>query len=196
MEEEFDIDVVFTPAMLGYKRKSDEVASTNNLSKWWQQSKTRIKNDFKNIVKEWYLPEWDNNYFRRAEVHFTILRTNYRKMDADSLGPSTYKWALDCLTEQGYIIDDDQCKVVLNPTLLGQSGNVETMVRMQVKLLERQEMTVDELRDKVATLQIELQTRVGQGQHVKVAAMNVIKIIEEIRNSTPQLTEDLKEMNK
>lgn len=195
MEEEFDIDVVFPPAMLGYKRKSDEVASTNNLSKWWKQSKTRIKENFKTIIKEWYLPEWDGNIYRRAEVHYTILRTNYRGMDSDALGPSTYKWALDCLTEQGYITDDDQCKVVLNPTLLGQSGNVETMIRMQIKLLERQDMTVDELKEAVVILNNELE-RVGGTDNVKASCNRARKLLVEIRNATPELSLELNEMAK
>jgi len=195
MEEEFDIDIVFTPAMLGLKRKSDEIASTNNLSKWWKQSKTRIKESFKNTLKEWYLPEWDDNVYRKAEVHFTILRTNQRKMDADSLGASTFKWSIDCLTEQGYIVDDDQVKVVLNPTLLSQEGNVETSVRMQVKLLERFEMTIQELREKIAALSAELEN-VGGENHIKNASKRARKILGEIKNATPQLRRDLVELDK
>ena len=195
MEEEFDVDIVFTPAMLGLKRKSDEVASTNNLSKWWRHSKTRIKESFKNTLKEWYLPEWDDNIYRKAEIHFTILRTNQRKMDADSLGPSTYKWAIDCLTEQGYIEDDDQCKVVLHPTLLGQKGNIETSVRMQVKLLERFEMTVEELKIKIAELAAEME-KVGGENHVKASSKRVRKILGEIKNATPQLRRELVDLDK
>ncbi len=192
----WDIDVVFVPAMMGYKRKSDEIASTNNLSKWWKQSKTRIKNEFQNHLKEWVLPTYMDNPYRWAEIHFTILRTNGKGIDSDALGPSTYKWAIDVLTHQGYIIDDDKCRVVLNPTELHVPGLIETQVRMQIKLKEQFTMTVTELRDAVATLQIELQTRVGEGQHVKAASANVRKILGEIKNATPQLRRDLVELDK
>lgn len=195
MKEEFDISVVFPPAMMGYKRRSDEAATTNNLSKWWKQSKTRIKGDFKNMIKEWYLPIWDRNIYRSAEIHFTILRTNQRRMDSDSLGPSTYKWAIDCLTEQGYIIDDDQCKVVLNPTLLGQSGNVETMIRMEIKLLERKEMTIEELKKVVKILDSEL-TMVHGKKHVKASSKRAQDLLNEITNAAPQLKQDLIDASK
>jgi len=132
--EEWDIDIVFAPAMLRYKKKSDEVASTNNLSRWWKQNKTKIKNCFQDELKEWYIPEYKGEPYRWAEIHFTILRTNKRKMDSDSLGPSTYKWAIDLLTKQGYIVDDDQCRVIMHPTELDVPGTIETSVRMQVKL--------------------------------------------------------------
>ena len=137
MAQEFDLEIVFTPAMMGYKRKSEELVSNNNLSKWWRHSKTRIKNTFQDYLKEWYLPKWEEDPYRWAEIHFTILRTNLRKMDSDALSSSTYKWAIDVLTTQGYLIDDDQCRVVLNPTELGVSGTIETSVKMQIKFKEQ-----------------------------------------------------------
>jgi len=137
MSKEFDLEVVFTPAMMGYKRKSLEICSSNNLSKWWRHSKTRIKNEFQDRLKEWYLPKWEEAPYRWAEIHFTILRTNQRKMDSDSLSASTYKWAIDVLVTQSYLTDDDQCRVVLNPTQLGVSGNAETSVKMQIKFKEQ-----------------------------------------------------------
>ena len=137
MAQEFDLEIVFTPAMMGYKRKSDELVSNNNLSKWWRHSKTRIKNTFQDYLKEWYLPIWEEDPYRWAEIHFTILRKNYVKMDSDALSSSTYKWAIDVLTIQGYLSDDDICRVVLNPTELGVSGNIETSVKMQIKFKEQ-----------------------------------------------------------
>ena len=108
-------------------------------------------------MRDWFIQESDDNPYRWAEIHFTILRTNGRKMDPDSLGASTYKWSIDLLTEQGFLIDDDKCRIVLNPTLFHQKGNVETSVRMQVKFFERYEMTIDELKAKAELLHIELQ---------------------------------------
>ena len=94
------------------------------------------------------------------------------------------------------MVDDDSTKVTLHPTQLNVPGGVETSVHVKITLLRRYTMTVDELRDKVATLQIELQTRVGQGQHIKSASANVRKILGEIKNAVPQLRRDLVELDK
>lgn len=188
--EKFDIDIVFAPAMLGLKRKSDEIATTNNISKWWRQAKTRIKNDFQDYLKAWFLPENEDNPYRWAEIHFTILRTDDRKMDSDSLGPSTYKWAIDLLTIQGYIIDDDQCRVVQHPTELSVNGNIETSVRMQVILKERLEMTIEKLTEVADQLNTELQIY-NSGKRTKAGSGRIRNILEELKRATPQLRIDL-----
>lgn len=192
--EEWDIDIVFAPAMLGLKRKSDEAATNNNLSRWWKQSKTRIKNQFQEDMREWYIPEHDDNPYLWAEIHFTILRTNFKKMDSDAFGASTYKWAIDLLTTQGYLLDDDKCRVVLNPTRLGVEGTLETSIHMQVKFKERFEMTVEELKETVRILNQELE-RVGGEDHVKAASGRARMILGELKNATPQLRRDLKTLD-
>ena len=189
------MEIVFTPAMLGLKRKSDEICSTNNLSRWWKQSKTRIMNQFKNNMKEWFIPESDDNPYRWAEIHFTILRTNGRKMDPDSLGSSTYKWTIDLLTEQGYLLDDDKCRVVLEPTQLHCKSNIETSVRMQVKFHERYEMEIEDLKLKAYNLIDELE-KVGGEHHIKAASAKVRGILIDIKNATPKLRRDLIELDK
>ena len=132
MEKEFDLEIVFTPAMLRRKKKSDVLCTTNNMHLWYRYSKTKIKESFKNDMKEWYLPKHTGDPYRWAEIHFTILRTNKRKIDSDALSSGTYKWTQDLLVEQGYLSDDDQTRLVLNPTEFDCDGTVETSVRMQV----------------------------------------------------------------
>lgn len=193
--QEYDLEIVFTPAMLGLKRKSDEVASTNNLSKWWKHSKAKIMTSFKNNMKEWFISEFEDNPYRWAEINFTIMRTNNRKMDPDSLGPSTYKWTIDLLTEQGYIVDDDRCRVILHPTELNCKGTIETSVRMQVKLFERIEMDIKELKLAAQQLVTELEN-VGGETHIKAACGRVRMILGDLKNATPQLRRDLKELDK
>ncbi len=188
--EEWDIDIVFAPAMLGLVRKSDEIATTNNLSRWWKQSKTRIKNKFQEDLKEWFIPEYDDNPYRWAEIHFTILRTNHMKIDSDYLGPSSYKWAIDLLTVQGYIIDDDQCRVVQHPTKLGVEGAIETSIRMQVKLNERFEMTLEDLKEKSETLAEEMNVFFS-GKRTKAGSARIRSILGDVKNATPQLRRDL-----
>lgn len=190
----YDLEIVFTPAMLGLKRKSDEVASTNNLSKWWKQNKTKIKDKFQDEMKAWFIPESEDNPYRWAEINFTILRTNNRKMDPDSLGPSTYKWTIDLLTELGYIVDDDRCRVILHPTELNCKGTIETSVKMQVNFYERIEMTIEELREAANKLVAELD-KVGGENHVKAACGRVRKILVDLKNATPQLRRNLMELD-
>ncbi len=193
--QEYDLDIVFTPAVIGSKKKSQEVCSTNNISRWWRHSKTKIMSQFKHDMREWFIPKWLDNPYRSAEIHFTILRTNKRKMDPDSLGPSTYKWTIDLLVEQGMIIDDDQCMVVLHPTKLDCPGTIETSVRMQVKLFERIEMTIEELKVAVNALADELKD-VGGENHVKAACGRARMILGDLKNVVPQLRRDLKTLDK
>ena len=193
--QEFDLEIVFTPAMLGLKRKSDEVCSTNNLSRWWKQSKTRIMNKFKADMREWFISESEDNPYRWAEIHFTILRTNGRKMDPDSLGSSTYKWTIDLLTELGYIIDDDQCRVIQNPTQLHCKGNIETSVKMQVKFHERIEMSIDELKEAADQLVADLK-KVDGTSHNKAASKRVRTLLMQLRGVAPGLCEDLIDLDK
>lgn len=193
--EKFDLDIVFTPAMIISSKKTDEVCSTNNISRWWRHGKTKIMGKFKQDMREWFLPEWHDNPYRWAEIHFTILRTNQRKMDPDSLGPSTYKWAIDLLTEQGYTVDDDRNKVIFNPTQLGCEGKIETSVRMQAIFYERVEMDIDELKILAKDLVSNLE-KVGDENHVKAASGRVRNILTDIRNSTPQLKRDLVTLDK
>lgn len=135
-EEEYDIDIIFTPATLERKTKSNVLCCNNNQSLWYRHSKTKIKNTFKEFLKEWYLPPYSREPHRSAEITFTALRNNGYKLDSDALSSSTYKWAIDVLTEQNYLIDDDACRVVLEPTELRVPGSIETQVRMQVKFKE------------------------------------------------------------
>ncbi len=193
--QEYDLDIVFTPAMIGSKKRSQEVCSTNNISRWFRHSKTKIMNQFKQDMREWFIPEWKDNPYRSAEIHFTILRTNNRKMDPDSLGPSTYKWSIDLLTEQGMIIDDDQCTVVLHPTKLNCPGTIETSVRMQVKFIQRIEMTVEELKVAVKALAYELKD-IGGENHIKAASARARMILGDLKNAVPQLRRDLKDLDK
>ncbi len=193
--EDFDMTIVFTPAMMGYKKKSDELISNNNISKWWKQSKTKLMNDFKNKMKEWYLAENDDSPYRWAEIHFTILRTNNKKIDSDALSSSTYKWTIDLLTELGYLVDDDQCRIILHPTKLNCEGPIETSVKMQVKFYERIEMELDELKQKVIELAKEL-SKVDGENHNKSASARVRKMLVEIKNGTPSLRRKLLDLDK
>ena len=191
-----EISFIFTPPTFGNK---NELCSLNNISRWYRFAKTKIKDEFKNQLKEWSLPVWEDNPFMKAELEYTILRTNRKKMDSDALS-LTYKWVQDLLVEEGYLTDDDHTKVILNPTQLNVEGSVETSVLVEIKLYERYEMTIESLKIMIASIAENLENvgtnGSGEDVHVKAASARVRKALGEIKNATPQLRRDLVELDK
>jgi len=96
--------------------------------------KTKIKNTFKENLREWYIPVAEKKY-RKATVTFQIKRDSARKIDADAFGISAYKWFIDLLVEQGYLIDDDMVRVIQEPVALNSSLN-ETQIYCKVELYD------------------------------------------------------------
>ena len=190
--EEHKIEFIFVPPSFG---KKNELATLNNVTRWLKFAQTKMKQELKTTLTEWSLPQWEENPFTQAEIGYTILRKDGRKIDSDNLAFS-YKWLQDLLVENQYMTDDDKIRVVLNPTQLHVEGSLETSVHVTIHFKERFIMTIDTLRDKVAELQIAMQTQIGKGQHVKAASGRVRKILGEIKNATPQLRRDLIELDK
>ena len=191
MEEERVIQFVFTPPLFGNK---NELASLNNHTKWAKFAQTKMKQEFKEVISDWSLPPWEDNPFLTAELEFTILRTNKKKFDNINFAYA-YKWLEDLLVENNYLLDDDQNKIVLNPTQLDVEGSVETSISVVITLYERFEMTIDELKAKVTQLNLELEN-VGEDTHVKAASGRVRSLLGEIKNATPQLRRDLIALDK
>ena len=190
--EEYKVSFNFVPPAFG---KKNELCTMNNHSRWGRFAKTKIKQEFQDMISEWSLPPWeDENPFTKAEMECTILRKDGKKLDSDNLA-FTYKWLQDILVLNGYLIDDDQVKVTLNPTRLNVEGEVETSVHVDIRLYERFEMTVEELKAKVEQLVKELEN-VGGENHVKAASGRVRKILGEIKNATPELRRQLVALDK
>ena len=164
------------------------------MSKWYRFHKTKIKNEFKLTLGEWFLPLWEDNPYTKAEISYTILRKDGKKLDSDNL-TIVYKWLQDLIVEQNYLVDDDNVKVTLNPTQLNVEGEIETSVLVEIKLQEIYIMTVDELKAMVDILQSDLQNVDGE-THVKAASGRVRKALGEIKNAVPQLRRDLVELDK
>ena len=185
------IQFVFVPPAFG---KKNELATLNNISRWFKFAKTKMKDQFKSELSEWSLPPWeDDNPFTKAEIEYTILRKDGKKIDSDNLAFS-YKWLQDLLVENGYMVDDDKIRVVLNPTQLHVEGSVETSVRVTITLKERYIMTVPELKALITSIASDLEN-VGE-DHVKAASARVRKALGEIKNATPQLRRDLVDLDK
>lgn len=182
---------VFTPPTYGKKK---ELCSLNNMSKWYRFKKTQIKEEFKISLGEWFLPLWEDNPYTKAEISYTILRKDGKKLDSDNL-TIIYKWLQDLIVEQNYLVDDDHVKVILNPTQLHVEGEIETSVLVEIILKEVYTMTVDDLKLAAEAL-VDNLNNVGGDSHVKAASGRVRKILGEIKNATPQLRRDLVDLDK
>ena len=192
MEEQV-IEFTFVPPYFGIKKPT--LATLNNITKWITFAQTKMKTEFKATLSDWSLPIWEENPYQSAEIEYTILRKNGRKIDSDNLAFS-YKWLQDLLVENQYMVDDDSIKVTLHPTQLKVPGEVETSVHVKITLLRRYKMTIDELREKVEALDNDLRESVGRGQHNKKASFRVRQILGEIKNAVPQLRRDLVDLDK
>ncbi len=193
--EERKLNFIFTPPSFGIKKP--QLATLNNVTKWWGFAQTKMKQEFKTVLTEWSLPPVeDDNPYTKAEIEYTILRKDGYKIDSDNLAFS-YKWLQDLLVENGYLVDDDQVRVVLNPTLLYVEGNVETSVRVEITLKEKYIMTVNELKTKINDIKLDLTlVDTEDGSHMKTASIRVRKALGEIKNAVPELRRELVERDK
>ncbi len=190
--ETHSLQFTFIPPAFG---KKNQLCTTNTISKWYRFAKTKIKQEFQVELTEWFLPEWEDNPYTKADIEFTVLRKDGKNLDSDSFSVSAYKWLRDMLVTNGYLIDDNMVKQTMHPTLLHVEGNIETSVRVEITLYERYEMTVEELRATVDILQAEMEKVGGEG-HVKNASGRVRKILGEIKNATPELRRELVDLDK
>jgi len=116
-----------------YKAKGKEqLCSLNNYSKWGRFAKTKIKTEYKELLKEFYIPTNNNKPYRNLEIEFQILRHNKRKVDADNLA-FNHKWFIDSLVETSWLTDDDQVTIILVP-----SKYVANINETQFKIFVRQ----------------------------------------------------------
>jgi len=188
---EHKVSFNFVPPAFG---KKNELCTMNNHSRWGRFAKTKIKQEFQDMISEWSLPPWEDNPFTKAEMECTILRKDGKKLDSDNLA-FTYKWLQDILVLNNYLVDDDHVKVTLNPTRLNVKGEVETSVHVEIRLYERFTMTIEELKAAMAKLEKELEN-VGGENHVKAASLRARKILSEMKNAIPGLRKQLLDLDK
>jgi len=189
--EEHIIHFVFVPPSFG--TKNPQLVTLNNVTKWWKFAKTKLKAEFKADLSDWSLPPWEDNPYTKAEIEYTIRRKDGKKIDSDNLA-FPYKWLQDLLVENEYLVDDDKIRVVLNPTQLHVEGSIETSVACNITLYERYQMTLDELKESIEALQSELKN-IGGDTHIKAASLRARKILGDIKNATPQLRADLRDLD-
>ena len=131
-----NISISFIAPKIGAGKWKNQYATTNNIPKWYRWYKPKISQDFKQMLAEWYMPTYDNLPFNKAEVTFKIKRNQKKKMDPDAFGASAFKWAIDMLVEQKYLVDDDKVRIILEPTELDCKDTGETIIHMEVKFYD------------------------------------------------------------
>jgi hypothetical protein len=84
---------------------TETICTLNNISSWIRFSKTKIKNDYKNLLQDLFIPEPDKEY-KSIVIEYRILRDSNRQIDKDNVVFSL-KWLSDLLEELGYIKNDN-----------------------------------------------------------------------------------------
>jgi len=117
------------PVILTGKHKG-RLCTINNIPYWYRFQKTKIKNKFKDMLKEWCIPKSNDKYYS-LNIEFTIIRPDRHRIDPDSLAGSAGKWIVDTLVEQGWLKDDDKVRISYNPTIVDEVIS-ETMIKVEI----------------------------------------------------------------
>jgi hypothetical protein len=115
----------------GSGRYRQQLLSLNMVSKLNSHALGKIKNDFKNQIKDWLVPEGSEEPIHNGlTIHAKVIRHNKRKFDAINMA-IVVKWLEDILVEQGIVEDDRDDEIVLFPTEIDDSLD-ETMIEFKV----------------------------------------------------------------
>jgi Holliday junction resolvase RusA-like endonuclease len=105
-----------------YPKKGNQLLSINNWNRWHWATRHKIKTQFRELVKNWFLEE-QIEPMSAVEIKVQLHRKGYRKFDAINLAIAI-KIFEDCLTELNYIEDDDRNKIIIEPTSLGSDEDI------------------------------------------------------------------------
>lgn len=124
----------------------EQVISLNNIDKWHRFHKSKLKNEFKNMLQEWHIPKPDAMY-ESLYIEFHLFRHNGRTLDSDNLG-IIIKWTIDAIKEinwewdysgkkpkpikhPGWMKDDDKIEYNVKPAVLNREL-LETEITVKV----------------------------------------------------------------
>lgn len=193
MQNREAVEFVFTPPKIGAGKHRNTYALINNISYWYRYRATEIKNRFKQELREWFVEQREDEPFIEADIEFTIIRNTKHRIDADSIALVS-KWTVDLFVEQDWLIDDNRVRFIFHPPILGQSKEVETLIRLKATFRKEYTMTYQEFKqklDRVNELTEELDKR-----WVKVKSKELRKLLTEIRHGIPSIKKDLIEIDK
>jgi len=130
MEELFTVKIPFPFFISGRKVKTRTLLSLNNVSRW-KRKQTEIKNEFKQSLREIYLPE-PAFISEELTIQYRVVRHTKLRFDSQDNAVYALKWLGDVIEEMGYIKDDTNANIQSFPTLVDKSLP-ETM--LQVRLM-------------------------------------------------------------
>lgn len=110
-------------------RYSEYLVTLNNASQWMRFGKTKIKNDYKDTLKEMYIPEPDAMQ-DVLTIDYRLVRHNNTRLDKDNI-VFALKWLADSLEEMGYVKDDKIIDFKSFETIVD-TNNTETMFEIRV----------------------------------------------------------------
>jgi len=87
------------------KNTSEILITLNNISSWYRYSKTKIKEEYKDLLKEFYIPNPIQEY-QTLTIEYRIIRHNKINIDKDNV-IFALKWISDTLEELGYVRNDN-----------------------------------------------------------------------------------------
>ena len=85
-------------------RYTETLCTLNNTSRWIRYSQEKIKNEYKDSLREYIIPEPETMY-DELTVHYRLIRHNKTRLDKDNV-VWAIKWLTDLLETLGYIKDD------------------------------------------------------------------------------------------
>ncbi len=118
---------IFKPAT--ERKEFVRLALVNNLQYWYRFQKTEVKNNYKTLLKEFFIPNPEMEY-KSLTIEYRILRHNKRKIDSDAI-VFAVKWITDSLCEIGYVKDDDTVTHILIPAEY-REGLTETQLEITI----------------------------------------------------------------
>ena len=122
---------IVVPLPYWESRGKKQIATLNTTSKWFRYGQKKIKDEYKTILRDFYIPEPPEIPYKSLNITYEILRHNKRKLDGDNL-TWAYKWLVDVLTDMKWMVDDDQVYYSVVPSIYTE-GLVETQLRVTVR---------------------------------------------------------------
>jgi hypothetical protein len=110
--------------------KTTEVICTlNNVSSWIRFGKTKIKNTYKTLLKDYFIPEPEKQY-DALNIQYRIIRDSKRNIDKDNV-VFALKWIADTLEELGYVENDKVINFESFDTSINKDAS-ETMIEINI----------------------------------------------------------------
>jgi len=115
-------------------KHQQQVVTLNNVGKWYRFQGSKIKNEYKEMLKEWHIPK-PKATFDYLLIEFHISRHVKRTLDSDNIG-FIVKWTIDAIKEinwewdytgskpkiiakhPGWMVDDDNVEYNVKPSIL------------------------------------------------------------------------------